>query len=69
MLICILDFILWVVWWLMKVVLLYMCVCGVGKIINFYLIDIEVGVWLYGDYNVVKVGVVGLICSVVFEWG
>lgn len=59
----------WASWWAMKAALPHMRARGGGKVVNFYLIDVEMGAWLHGDYNTAKGGILGLTRSAASEWG
>lgn len=60
---------LWASWWAMRASLESMKARGGGKIVNFFSIDAEVGAWMHSDYNMSKMGVLGLTRSAAAEWG
>jgi len=59
----------WGCWWGMKAALPHMKKRGGGSIINFHSIDAQTGAWLHGDYNINKMGIMGLTRSAAVEWG
>lgn len=59
----------WGCWWGMRAALPHMKKRGGGSIINFYSIDADTGAWLHADYNINKMGIVGLTRSAAVEWG
>ena len=59
----------WGCWWGMRAALPHMKKRGGGSIINFHSIDAQTGAWLHGDYNINKMGIMGLTRSAAVEWG
>lgn len=59
----------WGCWWGMRAALPHMKKRGGGSIINFHSIDAQTGAWLHGDYNINKMGILGLTRSAAVEWG
>lgn len=64
-----LDIGVWGCWWGMKAALPHMKKRGGGSIINFHSIDAQTGAWLHSDYNINKMGIMGLTRSAAVEWG
>jgi len=60
---------IWGCWWGMRAALPHMKKRGGGTIVNFYSIDADTGAWLHSDYNINKMGIVGLTRSAAVEWG
>ena len=60
---------IWGNWWSMQAALRHLKARGGGSIINFYSIDAQTGAWLHGDYNINKMGILGLTRSAAVEWG
>ncbi len=60
---------LWGNWWAMRAALPHMRARGGGTVINFYSIDASTGAWLHSDYNMNKMGILGLTRSAAVEWG
>lgn len=56
-------------WWGMKAALPHFKARGGGSVINFSSIDAQTGAWLHTDYNIAKMGLVGLTRSGAVEWG
>ncbi len=59
----------WGTWWAMRAAFPHMKQRGGGSIINFYSIDADTGAWLHSDYNMNKMGILGLTRSAAVEWG
>jgi NAD(P)-dependent dehydrogenase (short-subunit alcohol dehydrogenase family) len=59
----------WGNWWAMLAAFPHMKARGGGSIINFSSIDAQTGAWLHSDYNINKLGIVGLTRSAAVEWG
>jgi 3-oxoacyl-[acyl-carrier protein] reductase len=59
----------WGTWWAMRAALPHMKARGGGSVINFYSIDADTGAWLHSDYNINKMGILGLTRSAAVEWG
>lgn len=59
----------WGCWWAMRAALPHMKKRGGGSIINFHSIDAQTGAWLHADYNINKMGILGLTRSAAVEWG
>lgn len=59
----------WGTWWAMRAALPHMKRRGGGSVINFYSIDADTGAWLHSDYNINKMGILGLTRSAAVEWG
>lgn len=59
----------WGNWWAMQAAFPHMKARGGGSIINFSSIDAQTGAWLHSDYNINKLGIVGLTRSAAVEWG
>jgi 3-oxoacyl-[acyl-carrier protein] reductase len=59
----------WGTWWAMRAAFPHMKARGGGTIINFYSIDADTGAWLHSDYNINKLGILGLTRSAAVEWG
>jgi len=59
----------WGTWWAMRAALPHMKKRGGGSVINFYSIDADTGAWLHSDYNINKMGILGLTRSAAVEWG
>jgi len=59
----------WGCWWGMRAALPHMKKRGGGSIINFHSIDAQTGAWLHSDYNINKMGIMGLTRSAAVEWG
>jgi 3-oxoacyl-[acyl-carrier protein] reductase len=64
-----LDIGIWGCWWGMRAALPHMKKRGGGSIINFHSIDAQTGAWLHSDYNINKMGIMGLTRSAAVEWG
>jgi 3-oxoacyl-[acyl-carrier protein] reductase len=64
-----LDIGIWGCWWGMRAALPHMKQRGGGSIINFHSIDAQTGAWLHSDYNINKMGIMGLTRSAAVEWG
>ena len=64
-----LDIGIWGNWWAMQAAFPHMKARGGGSIINFSSIDAQTGAWLHSDYNINKLGIVGLTRSAAVEWG
>ncbi|WP_422342721.1 SDR family NAD(P)-dependent oxidoreductase [Parasphingorhabdus sp.] len=64
-----LDIGVWGCWWGMRAALPHMKKRGGGSIINFHSIDAQTGAWLHSDYNINKMGIMGLTRSAAVEWG
>ena len=60
---------IWGNWWSMQAAFPHMKARGGGSIINFSSIDAQTGAWLHSDYNINKLGIVGLTRSAAVEWG
>lgn len=60
---------LWGVWWAMRAAFPHMKRRGGGTVVNFYSIDADTGAWLHSDYNINKMGILGLTRSAAVEWG
>jgi NAD(P)-dependent dehydrogenase (short-subunit alcohol dehydrogenase family) len=56
-------------WWGMRAALPHFKARGGGSIINFSSIDAQTGAWLHTDYNIAKMGLVGLTRTAAVEWG
>lgn len=63
-----LDIGIWGNWWAMRAVFPHLKDRG-GSIVNFHSIDAETGAWLHSDYNINKMGILGLTRSAAVEWG
>lgn len=59
----------WGTWWAMRAAFPHMKKRGGGTVINFYSIDADTGAWLHSDYNINKMGLLGLTRSAAVEWG
>ncbi len=59
----------WGTWWAMRAAFPHMKKRGGGSVINFYSIDADTGAWLHSDYNINKMGILGLTRSAAVEWG
>ncbi|MCB2044619.1 MAG: SDR family oxidoreductase [Novosphingobium sp.] len=59
----------WGTWWAMRAAYPHMKARGGGSVINFYSIDADTGAWLHADYNINKMGILGLTRSAAVEWG
>jgi 3-oxoacyl-[acyl-carrier protein] reductase len=59
----------WGTWWAMRAALPHMKKRGGGSVVNFYSIDADTGAWLHSDYNINKMGILGLTRSAAVEWG
>lgn len=59
----------WGTWWAMRAALPHLKARGGGSIVNFYSIDASTGAWLHADYNINKMGILGLTRSAAVEWG
>ncbi|KPF84152.1 SDR family NAD(P)-dependent oxidoreductase [Novosphingobium sp. AAP93] len=59
----------WGTWWAMRAAFPHMKQRGGGTIVNFYSIDADTGAWLHSDYNINKMGLLGLTRSAAVEWG
>jgi 3-oxoacyl-[acyl-carrier protein] reductase len=59
----------WGNWWAMQAVFPHMKARGGGSVINFSSIDAQTGAWLHSDYNINKLGILGLTRSAAVEWG
>ena len=59
----------WGTWWAMRAALPHMKKRGGGAVVNFYSIDADTGAWLHSDYNINKMGILGLTRSAAVEWG
>jgi len=59
----------WGTWWAMRAAFPHMQKRGGGSIVNFYSIDADTGAWLHSDYNINKMGILGLTRSAAVEWG
>jgi len=59
----------WGTWWAMRAAFPHMKARGGGSVINFYSIDADTGAWLHSDYNINKMGILGLTRSAAVEWG
>jgi 3-oxoacyl-[acyl-carrier protein] reductase len=59
----------WGNWWGMQAAFPHMKAQGGGSIINFSSIDAQTGAWLHSDYNINKLGILGLTRSAAVEWG
>src|SRR5690606_8602878 len=64
-----LDIGIWGCWWGMRAAMPHMKKRGGGSIINFHSIDAQTGAWLHSDYNINKMGIMGLTRSAAVEWG
>jgi 3-oxoacyl-[acyl-carrier protein] reductase len=60
---------IWGTWWAMRAAFPHMQARGGGTVINFYSIDADTGAWLHSDYNINKMGILGLTRSAAVEWG
>jgi len=60
---------IWGNWWAMQAAFPHMKARGGGSVINFSSIDAQTGAWLHSDYNINKLGIVGLTRSAAVEWG
>ncbi|MBK6492619.1 MAG: SDR family oxidoreductase [Sphingomonadales bacterium] len=60
---------IWGTWWAMRAAFPHMKKRGGGSIVNFYSIDADTGAWLHSDYNINKMGILGLTRSAAVEWG
>jgi 3-oxoacyl-[acyl-carrier protein] reductase len=60
---------IWGTWWAMRAAFPHMQKRGGGSVINFYSIDADTGAWLHSDYNINKMGILGLTRSAAVEWG
>lgn len=60
---------IWGTWWAMRAALPHMKKRGGGSVVNFYSIDANTGAWLHSDYNINKMGILGLTRSAAVEWG
>lgn len=58
----------WGTWWAMRAAFPHLKERG-GSIVNFYSIDADTGAWLHSDYNINKMGIMGLTRSAAVEWG
>ena len=63
-----LDIGIWGNWWAMRAAFPHLKARG-GSIINFHSIDAQTGAWLHSDYNINKMGIMGLTRSAAVEWG
>lgn len=59
----------WGTWWAMRAAFPHMQKRGGGSVVNFYSIDADTGAWLHSDYNINKMGILGLTRSAAVEWG
>ena len=59
----------WGTWWAMRAAFPHMKARGGGSVVNFYSIDADTGAWLHSDYNINKMGILGLTRSAAVEWG
>jgi 3-oxoacyl-[acyl-carrier protein] reductase len=59
----------WGNWWGMQAAFPHMKARGGGSVINFSSIDAQTGAWLHSDYNINKLGILGLTRSAAVEWG
>lgn len=59
----------WGTWWAMRAAFPHMKARGGGTVVNFYSIDADTGAWLHSDYNINKMGLLGLTRSAAVEWG
>ena len=59
----------WGTWWAMRAALPHLKARGGGTVVNFYSIDADTGAWLHSDYNINKMGILGLTRSAAVEWG
>lgn len=59
----------WGTWWAMRAAFPHMKQRGGGSVVNFYSIDADTGAWLHSDYNINKMGILGLTRSAAVEWG
>lgn len=59
----------WGNWWAMQAAFPHMKARGGGSVINFSSIDAQTGAWLHSDYNINKLGIVGMTRSAAVEWG
>jgi NAD(P)-dependent dehydrogenase (short-subunit alcohol dehydrogenase family) len=59
----------WGTWWAMRAAFPHMKKRGGGTVVNFYSIDADTGAWLHSDYNINKMGLLGLTRSAAVEWG
>lgn len=59
----------WGNWWSMRAAFPHFKARGGGSIINFHSIDADTGAWLHSDYNINKMGILGLTRSAAVEWG
>jgi 3-oxoacyl-[acyl-carrier protein] reductase len=60
---------IWGTWWAMRAAFPHMQKRGGGSVVNFYSIDADTGAWLHSDYNINKMGILGLTRSAAVEWG
>lgn len=60
---------IWGTWWAMRAAFPHMQKRGGGTVVNFYSIDADTGAWLHADYNINKMGILGLTRSAAVEWG
>ena len=63
-----LDIGIWGNWWAMRAAFPHLKARG-GSIVNFHSIDAQTGAWLHSDYNINKMGIMGLTRSAAVEWG
>jgi len=59
----------WGTWWAMRAAFPHMKARGGGTVVNFHSIDADTGAWLHSDYNINKMGILGLTRSAAVEWG
>ena len=59
----------WGTWWAMRAAFPHLQKRGGGSVVNFYSIDADTGAWLHSDYNINKMGILGLTRSAAVEWG
>ena len=59
----------WGNWWAMQAAFPHFKARGGGSVINFSSIDAQTGAWLHSDYNINKLGIVGMTRSAAVEWG
>ena len=59
----------WGTWWAMRAAFPHMKARGGGTVVNFHSIDAQTGAWLHSDYNINKMGIMGLTRSAAVEWG
>jgi 3-oxoacyl-[acyl-carrier protein] reductase len=64
-----LEIAVWGAWWGMQAAFPHFKKRGGGSIINFSSIDAQTGAWLHADYNITKLGLIGLTRSAAVEWG